>query len=461
MIDVPSRSPRIGAVLVAGFGLTLGLWIFAGYQFTLRMAEVERDAAAVNTRYMRAQELLATVRAQILLASVYVRDALLEANPVALEKNRRLLQETYGAIRRALDDYAPVLDSPLDVQDRIANLVREIDAFEQTMNEVLAGDTSRWPADARILLSERIVPQRELVIRLSEEVQALNRSAFLRQQDNIAAIYQDSQRSVWYQVGLALAASLGIALFATLYASRLERRIRLQSARDAQSRRDVQRLSGQLVRVQEDERRVIARELHDEVGQALTAIKVELAVAQEALQSAGASPAPLEAARQITDGALHAVRDLSRLLHPAVLTDLGLAAAIEWYARSCEQRYGFPIEVHTEGTEARLSPEVETAAYRIAQEALTNVARHARATSCAVRVSVSPEGIRLSVEDNGAGFDRASSRHGTGLGLIGIRERVTDRGGVFEFETLPGRGTRLAVTLPAAASAPAGVSENV
>jgi signal transduction histidine kinase len=355
-----------------------------------------------------------------------------------------------------LDQYVPVLESPLDERDRLATLGREIEAYWITMDEVLAGDSRRWPAEARTLLSERIVPKRELVIRLSEEVQALNRSAFVRQQDNIAAIYEDTQHRVWYQVGLALAASLGIALFATAYASRLEWRIRRQSARDAQSRRDVQRLSGQLVSAQEVERRAIARELHDEVGQALMAIKVELAVAQRSLDAAGASPAPLEAARHITDGALHAVRDLSRLLHPAVLDDLGLAAAIEWYARSCEQRYAFPIDVRKEGLDVRLAPEIETAAYRIVQEALTNVARHSQATRCLIGVSVDTGAIRLSVEDNGTGFDQASVRRESGLGLIGIRERVLDLGGTFELDTAPGRGTRLAVVLPAAARAPAG-----
>src|SRR6185295_5799851 len=139
---------------------------------------------------------------------------------------------------------------------------------------------------------------------------------------------------------LALAASFGIALFATRYASRLEDRLRQQMAKDEESARTLQRLSSQLINAQEEERRSIARELHDEVGQVLTAIKVELAVAQRAIESTGGDAAALQDARTITDGALHAVRDLSRLLHPAMLDDLGLAATVDWYLKGFGKRHG-------------------------------------------------------------------------------------------------------------------------
>ena len=130
---------------------------------------------------------------------------------------------------------------------------------------------------------------------------------------------------------MALATSLGIALLATFYAGRLEDRIRRQRAKDVQNTRDLQHLSAKLLNAQEEERRSIARELHDEVGQALTAIKVELAMAQRAIDGAGGAATALDDARSIADGVLHTVRDLSHLLHPALLDDLGLAAATEWY----------------------------------------------------------------------------------------------------------------------------------
>ena len=261
------------------------------------------------------------------------------------------------------------------------------------MLEVLESRSARGYEEARLLLQRRIVPQREVVIRASEEVQALNREAFVQQQDTVAEVYRVMQRRVWQQLGLALVASLGIALLASLYAGRLERQLRLQRARDAQNTDDLQRLSAKLITAQEEERRSIARELHDEVGQVLTAIKVELAVAQTAIEASGVSARVLEDARVITEGALQTVRDLSHLLHPAMLDDLGLAAALDWYFRGVSKRYDLRTEFQHEGMQERLAMETEVAAFRIVQEALTNVVKHARATSC--RVALRRQGQRL------------------------------------------------------------------
>jgi signal transduction histidine kinase len=446
------KHPTIKAVLFLGFGLTLGLWLFAGYQFTAQMAEVEREAAAVNARYTHAQDLLATVRAQILLGSVYVRDALLSGDPADMEDNRRHIGDTYRAINAALDQYEPVLELPPGERDRIATLRREIDGYRIVTDDVLSIDSSERPRAARRLLNERIVPKRGLVVGLSEEVQALNRMAFVRQQDNIAAIYRATQLQVWRQVGLALAASLGIAFFATMYAAGLERRIRLHAATETESRGELQRLSARLLSAHEDERRTIARELHDEIGQALAAIKVELAVAQSPPATAGAPPHSLEIARSIADGVLQSVRDLSHLLHPSLLDDLGLGAAVERYARDFERRHAMPVEVLSEGIHRRLAPETETAAYRIVQEALTNVARHSHATRCTVRLVPQGEALLVAVEDNGIGFDpdvRRRDGGSGGLGLIGIRERALELGGTIHLDSATGRGTRLTVLLPA------------
>jgi signal transduction histidine kinase len=173
---------------------------------------------------------------------------------------------------------------------------------------VLEGDTRLWATDARRLLQEHVVPKRDVVLRVSEQVQALNRSAFVQQQVSTAEAYRLTQRSVWRQLGVAVGISLAIALMATVYAGRLERHLRVQRGRDAQNTRDLERLSAKLINAQEEERRNIARELHDEVGQALMAVKVELAVAQRTIEANGASGQALIEVREIADGALQTVR---------------------------------------------------------------------------------------------------------------------------------------------------------
>ena len=441
----------IKAAALVGFGLTGGIWAFTGYFFTTRMAELEQRSSEISERYTRAQDLLTSARGQVLMGSVYVRDALMDPNPAMAGHYRLQLEESYRAADDALQRYVPVLDVPGEHQ-RIVRLRAEIDAFRRTVLEVLETDSSRWPTEARGLLRQRIMPKREGVLRISEEVQALNRAAFVQQQSEIAALYRATQRRVWQTFGLALTGSLAIALVATIYAGRLAARIEQQQLKDAETARDLQRLSSRLLTAQEEERRSIARELHDEVGQVLTAIKVELAVAQRTIEARGGQPDALADARSITDGALHTVRDLSHLLHPAMLDDLGLAAAIEWYLKGFSRRHGVKIELLQDRMEERLTADTEAAVYRIVQEALTNVAKHAQATTCRVYLQRLTNTLLVTIEDDGIGFEPDAPRPVgamRGIGLVGIRERVTQLRGELRLESAPGKGTRLTVEVPA------------
>ena len=199
------------------------------------------------------------------------------------------------------------------------------------------------------------MPKRELVIGLSEQAQALNRGAFVQQQSAVAGVYGATQRRIWESLGVALAASLGIALLATLYAGRLEDRIRRQRAKDVQNTRDLQHLSAKLLNAQEEERRSIARELHDEVGQALTAIKVELAVAQRAIDAAGGARmssttpvrSPTACCRRCGICRTCSIR--------RSLDDLGLAAATEWYLKGFAKRHGVRVDVLHDRMDERLA----------------------------------------------------------------------------------------------------------
>jgi signal transduction histidine kinase len=439
----------IKAALALGFGLTLGVWLFTGYYFAQRMSAVERESEAIRTRYMRAQELLSQIGAQLLLSSVYVRDALLDPDAGSMPKHRQRLADTYDGLDRALDEYVPVIDSH-EERAQIARLQSEIHDFGSTTREVLAGDVARTASDALRVLNTQVVPKRESAIRLSEEVRALNRAALVQQQSSIAEIHRVAERRSWQWLGGALAISLGIGLLALTYSSRLESSLRRQRAVEVQNSRYLQELSAKLITAQEEERRTIARELHDEVGQVLTAIKVELAVAERRLNASGAAGELLADAQVIADSALHSVRDISHLLHPSLLDDLGLAAAVDWYLQAFTKRYAIKTELVPHATGQRLSPEVELAAYRIVQEATTNVARHAGARRCVVTLTADAARLQVVIEDHGKGFDLAAHESGgrRGLGLIGMRERAALLNGTVRVESAPGRGTRVSASLP-------------
>jgi signal transduction histidine kinase len=442
--------PTIKVALCLGLAMICVTWVSAGYYFTRRMAELRTRATGISERYMRGQELLTTVRSQVLVGSVYVRDALLDPDRNSADEYRLKLEDAYRTADQALLQYEPVLNLQAE-RDQILRLRNDIGDFRTTVLNVLATDSSRWAIEARTLLRQEIMPKREGVIRVTDEVQALNRSGYIQQQNELAAIYRLTQRRLWESFGVAVLVSMGIAILAFVYVSRLEHRIQRQRITEGENARDLQRLSSKLITAQEEERRVIARELHDEIGQALTAIKMELAVAQRQIQSSGGASGILDDARSISETVLNTVRDMSHLLHPSLLDDLGLAAAVDSYLKGFTRRQGVRVDLITERMTDRLPPETEVTAYRIVQEALTNVAKHAQATSCRVYLQRLANTLLVTVEDDGVGFDltasdRIDSEHR--LGLIGIRERVSRLGGQLLLESAPGKGTRLTVELP-------------
>jgi signal transduction histidine kinase len=441
----------IKAAVFLGFALTVAVWAWSGYQQARQIAELEEESRAISERYKGGQQLLSTVRTQLLVGSVYVRDALLDPDVTSAESYRRQIEDNYRTIDEALQRYIPVFD-PVGEGNRIKQLRRDIDDFRATMLAVLAIDSRQWPTNARGWLNDLIVPRREAVMRASEDLAALNGNNYVEQQAAIAAINRTTQRQVARRFGVALALSFAIGVIAVLYAGRLEKEIKLQTAREVETSRSLQRLSSQLVHVQEEERRHLSRELHDEVGQILTAVKVELALAQRAIDAAGGPALALQNARTMTDVALNTVRDLSHLLHPALLDDLGLQAAIDGYLRSFGERHGIGVQLLCDRMDERLVPEIEVAAYRIVQEALTNVGKHAHAKMCRVHLQKLSNAVMITVEDDGVGFDQKGTRQAVtpaGLGLIGIRERISELGGTLQIEAAIGEGTRLTAELPA------------
>jgi len=223
-------------------------------------------------------------------------------------------------------------------------------------------------------------------------------------------------------------------------------------------RRDALRgqLLEQAIAAQEDERRRIARELHDQTGQALTSLLVWLrALEAEAHGPAGVtvSPARLQELKTIVADTLDGVRNLALELRPSVLDDLGLAPTLQRYVRTFQDRHQVAIDFQTVGLDGvRLPPPVETALYRIAQEALTNVIRHAGASRVSLLLAVRQGTAVLIVEDDGAGFDVNRLLHGPvderRLGLSGMQERAELVGGRLTIESAPGSGTTVFVEVP-------------
>lgn len=212
-------------------------------------------------------------------------------------------------------------------------------------------------------------------------------------------------------------------------------------------------------KVQEDERRRLARELHDGLGQTLTALTLQLERLREKVEGA----VPPELAARVDDSvemarlALNESRELSRLLRPPVLDDLGLGAALSWLARTLEQRTGLKVELALDSLDERLDPDLETLVFRLIQEALTNVLRHSGSDRAEVAVQRSGETLELRISDTGRGFDSEAAFDkgaATGSGLRGMRDRLELFGGRLELASAAGRGTLILAVVPLVGETP-------
>jgi PAS domain S-box-containing protein len=225
----------------------------------------------------------------------------------------------------------------------------------------------------------------------------------------------------------------------------------------AQVEEQLRALSARVESVREDERTGIAREIHDELGQSLTALKMDLAWVGRRLSSeSDVSPEclleKLRAMSDMTDDVIRQVRRISAELRPGVLDDLGLLAAIEWQAQEFEKRTSTTCIVHSNMDEAQLARDLSTAVFRIFQEALTNVARHAEANRVDVKLYHGDGHVRLEVTDDGKGVSSESLRSPSSLGLLGIRERARRLGGTATIRGVDPRGTSVSLDLPVSPS---------
>jgi len=444
------RGSTIRTVLVLGFVVIFGLWLLSTYALVQRVSQAERASSAMTARFTTGEELLFTMRAQVLLSSVYVRDVALDSRPDAVSFYRDQLRATRASVDEAITRYLPDVDTTIE-REHWTRFEADLQDYWSSFAPVLAGEMIGTPTDASAFLRREVIPRRDRIVRIAEDLRVLNQDALEQQRAAVARLHQALRQRLWWTSGIAVACALAIALFAARYAGRLEWRIREQHQQERTHKRELQRLSAELVHAQENERRTIGRDLHDEIGQALMMIKLDLGAIERSGQVSGVAAHALTEARSTTDHAIQSVRDLSHLLHPAMLDQFGLAVTVEACVRSFSQRTGIEAALVQDGMERRLASELEITAYRVVQEALTNVSKHAQATSCRVYLHRRQHSLLLTVEDDGTGFDQArldANHERLGVGLVGVRERVSRLGGIFRLDSQVGKGTRLTIELP-------------
>ena len=266
---------------------------------------------------------------------------------------------------------------------------------------------------------------------LADRIERWNEQETRASDQKLASMFNGFRFRLLLILGLSVAGGFALAGLATAQLLRTQRQLK--------------KLSSRLVLAQEEERRSISRELHDEIGQSLTALLMEASAAAAEPRESSEQAARLLSIKTLAETSLESVRNMALLLRPPMLDDLGLIPAVEWQAREIAKRTGMKVRVSANEFEDILSDEQRTCIYRIVQEALNNSARHSRAHTVHVELEDRGGRVRLIVRDDGSGFDAQGVR---GLGLLGMEERVRRAGGNFDLETQAGHGTQIRVTLP-------------
>jgi signal transduction histidine kinase len=293
---------------------------------------------------------------------------------------------------------------------------------------------------------EELVPRRTSMLQIADRIEALNEEALRRGDVKLGDLFGRLQLGLLAMIAVTLLGGATLAACTVFHILKLESEVQRRLQESVHSQASLQELSARLVRAQEEERRALSRELHDEVAQAFSAVLLEAENLLD-LHPAPDVKAHLDSIRAIASKGMHEIRNMALLLRPSMLDDFGLLPALEWQAREIGRRTGLRVQVASEMS-GELPEEHKTCVYRVVQEALNNAAQHAQASAAQVYVRQQAGQILVTVQDDGSGFDPQRVR---GLGLLGMEERARHLGGSFQIDSHPGRGTRLRVTLPLAA----------
>ena len=387
-------------LLSGALGALVLLSALTGVAALAVLERVRTGEQALRARYLERGARLERIRSAIYVSGIFAESYFAAPRNASLGRLQALeVQSTQAAL-----EYGD------------ANLKGEVIAYWRVLNLMsdLAGSREKARLDA--YFRKQIEERRTTMLGIADSTTAALEHEFHLGEADIAALYRRFQAILSAAAGrvvvLGVAVSLGTA-------NRLGRA-------EGQARA----LSAELVRAQEQERRAIARELHDDIGQTLSGLLLE---AGNAARCAA-----------LAERAIDSVRRLALSLRPSMLDDLGLVAALEWQARDIGHRTGLDVRVEAAGGAGELPDAQRTCIYRVAQEALQNCARHAEATRVRIRVERADRRVSLEVQDDGKGFVAGRTR---GLGLLGMEERVAQLGGRLKVQSGQGRGTTITAEL--------------
>jgi signal transduction histidine kinase len=431
--------------LLVGFGSLLAIMALAGIDALRVLQRFRTEDDRIRRQFLFRNHVLNDIRSEVYLSGTYVRDYLLEPETERAETYRASLEQVRVQMVAALESYGHQI-APEEVKHYTA-LQTELGQYWEILAPIFRWDAAERRRLGYSFLRDEVFPRRQNMLAIADRIAEINEQQLNAANDLVVGLLVAFQTRVALTLVAALVLGLAMAAFSMRKILKLEEQARGRYAEVVEARSQLKDLSAQLVQAQETERRALSRELHDEVGQSLSAVLIELRNLATGLgiRSEEQSRGEVEIIKGLVEGTVRVVRNMALLLRPSMLDDLGLVPALRWQAREASKRTSMDVSVAAELLSDDLPDEYKTCIYRIVQEALHNSARHSRANAVRIRVQQEPGRLTLSVQDDGQGFDVTQTK---GLGLVGIQERVAQLGGVCHVHSEPGAGTVLTVELP-------------
>ncbi|MBX5494439.1 MAG: sensor histidine kinase [Bryobacteraceae bacterium] len=423
----------------------LSLMLLPSLTALRRSQEIYHEIRRMQGDEKRNRLLVEQLSRNLYLVSIVLREFLLDTSPeVEADYLNRIIR-----LRSEIQEQVSELEKTSHLEDRspLVRLRREIDTYWEFMLPVLHWTPKERAERGTYFLREEQRPRRQSILAISDEVRRLNEAFYEQQYEAINLSEREFRGDVQSVMGFAFVSGLLVAGASILRIAWLEKRFVEQHEEAKRRSEELRHLSMKLRHAQEDERKEISRELHDEVGQKLTALRMELgSLGRLRFTQDGEFAERLEEVKLLAEQSLRSIRDIAAGLRPTMLDDLGLQPALQRQARQFSRHTGIPVVTEVRGEIANLQERHKVYIYRIVQESLTNCARHSGAKRINIVLEGNPDGVNLLVEDDGVGFDR--SRQRSGIGLIGMEERVRELRGSLEVESRPGEGTRIRVHIP-------------
>jgi signal transduction histidine kinase len=430
------------SLLLITAGAVFAVWQGAG--------AAQREVAALHRGHLEAGDALASIRANVFLGGILTRDYLLDADPSHAARYARQFDEIRSGTERNFRTLAaPESNQP--EKAAIENLRREVNRYWDPTEIALDWSPEEKAARRRGVLDER-VRHREEIVELATQLEGLMSANFTAERARITSADRRFRSSLAWTAVLALLLVSGIGVATVTHIATLERK---SAAADAELRR----LSAQIRVAQEQERRVLSRELHDQAGQMLTGLRMELASISHSAGEEEFSER-VSHAKGIVEQTLRVVRNIATMLRPSMLDDLGLSAALGGLARDVKRSTGIEVNAEIDPGLDSLPDAERTCIYRVVQEAMTNAARHSGASRIDVAIGFIGGEAVGAISDNGQGFHEPAGRR-AGLGLVGMEERLLELGGSLRVVASPGSGARIEFRVPGAQEAALSLSSGL